>query len=276
MSLSDDSEPFSPILSNPGLVGLLLFGSFAAALLCYIWAFVSQSHKLPAFGNFLALSCLRRTSELRGEQNLYHAAYMLLLLDGATVSLGLAWGVLLFRGQVGVTYLVLFNLWYGFRFLSQCLHIIMAFVAVVFCQSRCGDALLIASKVLVVVPVILVVLSFRINNHILIGLDIYNFLLVLWIPVSCCQATSPAMSKQRRPIVLLSLSFYLFACVPNMVLRCLLVYSDQYIVPAVTVLLITNFYVILSALLFRLVLKVEDDQGNNSRMFERTSANEVL
>ena len=154
---------------------------------------------------------------------------------------------------------------------------ITALVSIVFCQSQCGGSLLVASKVLVVVPVILVVLSYKINNHILIGLDIYNLFLVLWIPVSCCQATSPAMAKQRRPIVLLSLSFYLFACVPNMVLRCLLVYSDQYIVPAVTVLLITNFYIILSALLFRLVLKMEeDDQSNNSRMYERTCANEVL
>lgn len=264
MSPEDTDEPYSSILSNPGLVGLLLFGFFAAALLCYIWAFFSQSHKLPAFRRFLILSCLRRTSELRGPQNIYHAAFTLLLCDGFTVILGLFWGILLFLGEVGLTYLTFFNIWYGFRFLSQCQHLITALISIIFvCHPERGDILHTMSEVLDLIPVILVILSFKIDGSILIGVDIYNLLLVLGILVSCCKTTASPMANQGKLIVLLSVSFFLLVCLPNMVLRLLLVDSDRYLVLAVSVLLITNFYVIMSAQLFRLVLKVEDKSDNS-------------
>lgn len=259
----------SLVFSHISLVYVLLFGCFAIALLCYIWAFCSQSHKLPAFKNFLYLSCVRRTRELRGAQNIYYSAFSLLLFDGFTIIFGLVWGILLLCNTVELAFVIFFNIWLAFRHFSQCQHLITALISIVFAyHPSWGDGLRDASKVLNLVPFILIILSFKVHEGILIGVDVTNFLLVVGIVVSLCLSSSSPIANQRTPFGLLSVSFYLVICVPSAVINCLITHSDDNFVLAANVLLFTNFYVIMSALLFRLVLKMEDGNQSDNPQYE--------
>lgn len=259
-SLESLEKPSNFIMARPGLMGALLLGPFALALLCYTWAFCSQSHKLGSFREFLCLTLKRRERELRGTQNIYFSAFSLLLFDGFTFIFGLVWFILVFCTRVQVVQLIFFFLWLAFRFLSVCQHLITALISILFAyHPSWGHGLRSISKGLNLVPFILIVLSFRVHDNIVIGVDVYNFLLMVGIVVSCCRSTSSPMAKQRQPIGVLALSMYFLVCLPNAVLNCLLAASDYYLTHALYVLLITNFYIVMSALLFCLVLKMEED-----------------
>lgn len=269
MFTQNEDESSSIAFSHPILVGVLLFGCFIIALLCYIWAFCSQSHKLPAFKDFLYLSCMRRTSELRGAQNIYYAAFSLLLFDGFTLIFGLVWGILMFCGNVNVAFLIFVNIWLAFRFFSQCQHLITALISILFAyHPSWRDGLRGASKVLNLVPFILIILSFKIHDGILIGVDVFNFFLVVGIVVSWCLSTSSPIAHQRTPFGLMSVLFYLIICLPTAVINCMVTHSDHHLVLAVDVLLFTNFYMIMSALLFRMVLKLEDGNQSDNHQYE--------
>lgn len=252
-------------LTHPGLWGSLLFGPFALALLCYIWAFCSQSQSRRAFGEFIVLSLKRRGKDLRGAQNTYNSAFALLLFDGFTVICGLVWGIMMFCDSIELVWLIFLNIWRAFRFLSVCQHLITALISVIFLyHPTWGGGLHSVSKVLYVVPFILVILSFRINDAILIGVDVYNLLLMLVIVVFSCYPSSSSMAKQRKPFLLLSVAMFFLICLPNAVMNCLVATSDDYVLLSSDVLLITNFYIVMDGLMFYLVLRIkEEDRSEN-------------
>lgn len=264
---NEEEDPLPIAFSHPFLVGSLLFGCLTVAFLCYIWAFCSQRRSLPAFKDFLYLTCMRRTSELRGPQNIYYAAFSLLLFDGLTLIFALVWGALMFVGDTNLVFLIFFNIWLAFRCLSQCQHLITAFVSILFAyHPTWKDGLRAASKILNVVPFIFTVLSFKINDGLLIGVDVYNFLLAVGIVVSWCLSSSSPIANQRTAFGLLSVAFYLMVSLPNAVANCLV--TLDHVIVATDIMLFTNFYMIMSALLFRLVLKLDDGNQSDSPQYE--------
>lgn len=257
------------IFTNPmALVALLLFGSFIVALLCYIWAFCSQRHKLPAFKDFLHLFYWRRTRELRGAQHIYYTAFFLLLFDGLTLIFGIIFGILMFCGQFDWFFQIFCTIWIDFRTLSQSQHLITALVSILFAYNPLWrGGLLDASKALNLLPILLIILSLKIHDRIIIGVDVYNFFLVVGIIVTWCRSSNSPIANQRMAFGLMSVLFYII-CLPMAVLNCLIAHSDHYLPLAVDVLFFTNFYIVMNPLLFRLVLKMEDGNQSDNPPFD--------
>lgn len=257
---------YSFVTSNLSLLGVLLFGPLALALLGYIWAFCSQRHKLPKFREFLVLSLKRRHKDLHGAQNVYYSAFALLLFDGFTIITGLVWGILVFCQNSGLVCLIFCVMWFGFRLCSVFQHLITALISVLFVsRPKYAQGLRTLSEVLDVVPFILVILGFRISEHIFIGVDIYNLLVMVAIVVSCCISATSPMAQQRKPIGLLAAIMFVTVVLPNAIINILMLTSDDYHPQAFDILLFTNFYIAMDAVLFYLVLKIDEDDQSDTQ-----------
>ncbi|KAJ0055512.1 hypothetical protein NL108_003918 [Boleophthalmus pectinirostris] len=204
-----------------------------------------------------------KKKEIYVESKTHLSLFALLLLDAFTAIFGITAMILLLtqNSDQELTLLIIENIWLAFRWLSLSQHLITSLVSILFLSHpNWGFSLRTIGKSLDAVPFILVMVAFRISRSVLIGVDIFNFLMIVAIVVSWMLNVPTEVAKQRKHFGLLAVSLYLLVCLPNTVLNCLVLQSGEYLPLTLDVLYATNFYFIMNSGLFYLGLKIKEEE----------------
>uniref|UniRef100_A0AAV2KL37 Uncharacterized protein n=1 Tax=Knipowitschia caucasica TaxID=637954 RepID=A0AAV2KL37_KNICA len=261
----DEEDPSRSVVAvNPNLESSLLLVPIALGLCIYIFTFCSQRVKGRLFGQSLYTSIRWKESELRGVQHTHMSLFTLLGFDTFTAIFGIMYMAFVLRDvcqREALGCLIISKMWMAFRRLSLSQHLITALVAVLFLyRPKWASGIRLVGKCLDAPPFILVIVTVRLFPGVIVAVDVFNLLLMVSIAVVCLKQAQTRMAKQRRLLGVLAAVTYVLVCLPNAVLDCLLLKSHDYLPLAFDVFCITNFYFVLDALLFYLVLKINVEE----------------